>query len=296
MRILAIVNPMAGYRHWTPFLGPTPAQIIQRTFHQVGVPCDIHLTRGSGDGFLAAKRGVAEGYDTIVAAGGDGTINEVVNGVAGTGVAFGVVPIGTENVLAKEMKIPLQIEAACRHVVATPARVLDLGQLDERYFLCFAGLGLDAQVVAEVSQEDKSLLGGLSYVLTGLRIAMKYRRLAMKARILLDGKPLEHRFWLILVGNIPSYGWQVRLTPLASPDDGLLDVCIFPHENIIGILRHLLGAVLGVHIRFPEIAYHKFRELSIETDPPVKVQIDGELAGTTPCTLRVAQGALVARF
>lgn len=296
MKILAVVNPMAGYRSWTPFLGPSPAEVIQRTFHSMGVPCDIHLTRGSGDGFQAARRGVAEGYDTIVAAGGDGTINEVVNGVAGTEVAFGVIPIGTENVFAKEMKIPLHVEAACKHVVASPPRVFDLGRIDDRYFLCFAGIGLDAQVVSEVKQEEKSLLGGLSYVLTGLRLALKYRRVDLRARILLDGQQLDPRFWLILVGNIASYGWKVRLTPLAEPDDGLLDVCIFPHENVVGILRHLLGAVLGVHIRFPEITYHKFKEMYIETDPPVKIQIDGEAAGTTPCTLRVVPGALVARF
>ncbi|MEW6283135.1 MAG: diacylglycerol kinase family protein, partial [Candidatus Eremiobacterota bacterium] len=265
-------------------------------FVNLGVDCDLYMTRGSGDAIRAAAAAVREGYDTVVAAGGDGTINEVVNGVARSGVALGIIPIGTENVFAKEMRIPLRIEHACRHVVTSRPRTMDLGQIDERYFLCFAGIGLDAQVVAEVSPEDKSLLGGLSYFLTGLRLAMKYRRLSMAARLWLDGEPQEHRFWLILVGNIASYGWQVRLTPLASPDDGLLDVCIFPHSDVAGIIRHLVGAVLGVHIQWPEISYRKFKELRIETEPPVKIQLDGDLAGTTPCTVRVAPGALVARF
>lgn len=296
MRIKAIVNPTAGYQHWKRFLLPPPAELIHRTFLQAGVQCELHMTRGPGDAIQAATSAVQEGFDLVVAAGGDGTINEVVNGLAGTGVAMGIIPIGTENVFAKEMKIPLRIEQACKHVLLSQPRILDLGQIDRRYFLCFAGIGLDAQVVSEVSAEDKSLLGGMSYFLTGLRLAMKYRTLSMEARLWLDGERQHHKFWLILVGNIASYGWQVRLAPLASPDDGLLDVCVFPFSDVAGIIRHLLGAVLGVHIRFPEIAYRKFKELYIETDPPVKIQIDGELAGTTPCTIRVAPQALVARF
>lgn len=290
MRILLIINPTAG-QEWKR-MGVDPVQVISEYFRSTDHQLDVRETTGQGDATVAAGQAVKDGYDMVIAAGGDGTVNEVVNGLVNTQVIFSLIPLGTENVLAKEMGIPFNIHRACEFIDQAKVRRVDVGKVKDRYFLSFAGIGLDAHAASEVPSKLKETLGSLAFFITGLRTAWKYRKAAPRARITIDGKSENIAFWLIMVGNISSFGWKVKVTPKASMTDGLLDVCIFPKKSYLGVIRQVMSAFVGVHLMLPEIKYYKARKIEIRTKPKVLVETDGEVVGWTPCSISVAKSSL----
>lgn len=289
-----MINPAAG-QEWKR-IGIDPARRIAAFFQTRGHEVDLQPAGGPGDGIHFARQAVESGFDLLIAAGGDGTVNEAVNGLAGSRVALGVIPLGTENVLAREMRIPTQIDRACQFVLDTPPRRIDVGRFNERFFLAFGGIGLDAHVVARVTPEMKGILGSPAFLLTGVRLAWKYRKLTPVARLIVDDRREESSFWLILVANIATYGGGVRAAPLASVQDGLLDVCIFPKSSYSGIVRQILATFAGVHLRHPEIGYFQCKRLQVETEPSVMIQVDGEVVGETPGIFSIVPAALTVRF
>jgi diacylglycerol kinase (ATP) len=294
MRILLIINPTAG-QDWKR-IGIEPVQIITSFFTDHGHQVIVRETTSRGDATVAAHKAIEDRYDMVIAAGGDGTVNEVVNGLAGSQVIFSLIPIGTENVIAKEAGIPFNIQKACEHIEQARVKRVDVGKIKDRYFLGFAGVGLDAHAVREVPEKLKENLGSLAFFLTGVAMAWKLRKAAPRARIYIDDKSIDIVFWLIIVGNIPSYGWRVKVTPKASMCDGLLDVCVFPKTSYFGVIRQIVGAMAGVHLRLPEIRYYKARRLEIRTKPRVLVEADGELVGWTPCIISIVPDSLSVKF
>jgi len=290
MRILLIINPTAG-QEWKR-LGVDPVQVITGYFTSAGHEITVRETTGQGDATVAAGQAVKDGYEWVIAAGGDGTVNEVVNGLVNSQVIFSLIPIGTENVLAKEMGIPFNIQRACEFIDRAKVRRVDVGKIKERYFLSFAGIGLDAHAASEVPSKLKETLGSLAFLITGLRMAWKYRKEAPRARLTIDGKTEDVAFWLIIVGNISSYGWKVKVTPKASMNDGLLDVCIFPKKSYAGVIRQVMSAFIGVHLMLPEIKYYKASKIQIRTKPKVLVETDGEVVGWTPCSICIVPNSL----
>ena len=228
MQILLIMNPTAG-QEWKR-IGIEPARVITDYFTKQHHKIDVIDTQAKGDATNVARKAVDDGYDMVIAAGGDGTVNEVVNGLVGSDVIFSCIPIGTENVLAKEMGIPFNIQKACEHISEAEIKRVDVGKLKDRYFLSFAGVGLDAHAVSEVPSKLKEHLGSLAFFITGLRMAWKYRKASPEATIILDDKKEIVVFWLIIVGNICTYGWKVRVTPMASMDDGFTG-CMYVSKN-----------------------------------------------------------------
>ncbi|MDQ7822883.1 MAG: diacylglycerol kinase family lipid kinase [Candidatus Eremiobacteraeota bacterium] len=294
MRILLIINPAAG-QDWKRAALP-PARVIQASFQSHGHQVEVEETQARGDATRAAESAVTRGFDMVIAAGGDGTVNEVVNGLVGSKVIFSLVPLGTENVLAKEMGIPFDVGRACEFIEEAAVRRVDVGKVKDRFFLSFAGVGLDAQAVSEVPSRLKAQLGSLAFFLTGLRMAWKYRKASPKATLHIDEETLVTHFWLIIIGNIPSYGWKVKVTPKASVDDGLLDVCVFPKTTYLGIIFQVMVAFLGMHLKLPEIRYFRGKKITIKARPRVMVEADGELVGWTPAEISVIPAALSVKF
>lgn len=294
MRILLIINPTAG-QDWKR-IGVDPAQVITDYFSKQGHLIDVSETKGKSDATEVAQCAVNNGYEMIIAAGGDGTVNEVVNGLVGTDVIFSYIPMGTENVLAKEMGIPFNIQKACEHINDAKIRRVDVGKLKDRFFFSFAGVGLDAHAVSEVPSRLKEHLGSLAFFITGVRMAWKFRKAAPAATIIIDDKKETVVFWLIIVGNISTYGWNVKVTPEASMDDGLLDVCVFPKTSYYGVIKQVLGAFAGIHLKLPEIRYYKAKKIEIKTKPRVLVEADGELIGWTPCVINVIPKSLTVKL
>jgi diacylglycerol kinase (ATP) len=255
-----------------------------------GVP--IYCTEKGGDARRLAEEAVAKGYRLVVAAGGDGTVNEVVNGIAGRPVVFGVLPLGTVNVFAWELGLPRGLEAAWRVVRDGTTRKLDLGRANQRYFVQMLGVGLDAQALLETSLEFRRLLGPASYILRALAIAGG--RSAPQLKIESCGRAcLQGQF--LLVGNGRFYGGPFSVFPGARPDDGWLDVCLFGEINLLSLLRYTAGVLSRRHPNLRGVKYLQCQNLRIQAEKDVPFQVDGEPAGRLPCSVEIFPSLLTVR-
>jgi YegS/Rv2252/BmrU family lipid kinase len=232
---------------------------------------------------------VDEGFEKIVAAGGDGTINEVVNGLAGTNVTLGLLPIGTMNVFATELGLPVHDLQFCWDVIRNDSvRIVDLAQANEKFFVQLAGVGLDAQVVQETSAQLRRSFGPLSYIISAVQIAArKPPRLFIQSE---DASIDEGSF--VLVGNGRLYGGPFPFFKHAALDDGLLDVIVFKRLGYLEIIKYLQDVVFSSDIRVPEIEYFQTRRLRVESNQSVPVELDGELVGNCPVEFSLQERSL----
>src|SRR5438046_2025470 len=198
--------------------------------------CMVCSTTCTGEAELMARRGIEEGFEKIVAAGGDGTINEVVNGLAGTNATLGLLPIGTMNVFATELGLPVHDLERCWDIIlADSTRVVDLAKANQKFFVQLAGVGLDAQVVKETSSQLKRNFGPLSYLISAAQIAARQPpKLFIQSE---DASIDEGSF--VLVGNGRLYGGRFPFFKHAVIDDGLLDVIVFKRLGYLEIIKYL---------------------------------------------------------
>jgi YegS/Rv2252/BmrU family lipid kinase len=253
------------------------------------------LTTAAGDARILAAEAVREGHETIVAAGGDGTLNEVLNGIGDVPDGFartrlGFMPLGTVNVLARELGIPLDPHGSWSVIKSDREARLDLpwmeqareGHTTRRYFIQLAGAGLDARAIELVNWETKKKIGPLAYVLAGLR-ALRERPAAIVASS--DGQRLSGE--LVLIGNGRLYGGNFRLFHEADMRDGLLDVCVFPRVGWRTLFRCSLPLMLSR--RLPAGAVRRFQSRTVRLESAVRapLEVDGELAGQLPAVFNV---------
>ena len=279
-KILVILNPAArGER----------AKALRDKIASLSHHVIVRSTAPPGDARALAARAVTQGYDTIVAAGGDGTINEVVNGIAGTDVQFGILPVGTMNVFATELGIPQNnLAKAWRVIEEGFSRLIDLPRANQEYFVQLAGVGLDAEVVRQTTPDSKKALGPMSYLLTLAQVASR-----QPPKILIepvDGATREGSF--VLVGNGRLYGGPFVLFRDARLDDGLLDVLVFQNQSHWDLIRYFQAIVFGNHPALPDVEYFQSRGLRLTSREPVPVEIDGELSGTLPYEFGFSIGKL----
>src|SRR5262249_27885078 len=225
-RALIVFNPIAGQANSFE----QDIQAARDVWREQGWQVDLRPTAGPGDGTQIAREAAKQGYHLVVAAGGDGTGNEVVNGLAGTETALAALPIGTVNVWVRELGLPLQPRAAAEALLDCQVRAIDLGRAGERYFLLMCGVGFDAAVTAEVRPHEKRRLGIFAYLLRAFDLARRFR--GIPARIVVDGKTTRSRVLMIVLGNSQLYGGVVKITARASIDDGLLDMCIIKGNSL----------------------------------------------------------------
>jgi diacylglycerol kinase (ATP) len=243
----------------------------------------IKTTRGPGDAEAQAERAVEQGYETIVAAGGDGTVNEVVNGIGTAPVRLGILPMGTVNVFALELGIPFGVEAAWKVVRGRHVRAIDLATANGHFFVQMAGIGFDAQVVKENNRAVKSVIGPLSYLLTATKVAVSK---PPRLRVLTHGKTVAEGSF-VLVGNGRYYGGPFALFKDADPADGLLDVCVFKGSDPVSIFRYMRGTLFGSVSTFSDVHYFKTKNLTVEADREVPLEVDGEVVGHSPVKFSV---------
>ena len=243
----------------------------------------LRETDSAGGARRLAAEAAREGFRIVVAAGGDGTVNEVVNGLAGTEAALGVLPIGTMNVFSKEHDLPEKLDEAWAIIRAGNLREIDLLAANGTHFIQLAGVGLDAQVVKETTWESKKNLGPLSYLISAAQIAARTPpKLAVEA----GGRISEGSF--VLIGNGRYYGAKITLFPKARVDDGLLDVLIFKNIGYLDIAKYLAGVLVGRHTGMDGVEYFQVSEATVRSEGEVPVEVDGELSGALPVTFRVA--------
>jgi diacylglycerol kinase (ATP) len=251
---------------------------------------EAHLERTNAPGHAAelARRACEEGYSTVVAAGGDGTVNEVVNGVAGFPVKLGVLPVGTVNVFAMELGIPTSLPEAVDCILAGRTRTVDLAMANGRHFVQLAGVGFDAQTVKETDWELKKAMGPLSYVVTASQVVA---RQAPVLKIRRDrGADIEGAF--VLVGNGKLYGGPFQFFPEADINDGLLDVCVFQKLSHFDLMRYFQGILLGRLKHYPDVKHFKTARLEVTGEGEIPMEVDGELHGTLPAVFTISRSAL----
>jgi diacylglycerol kinase (ATP) len=247
-------------------------------------------TTDVGEAEFLARNAVAEGYERIVAAGGDGTINEIVNGIAGhNNIALGVLPLGTMNVFATELGLPVNDLAGCWRIIQrNKTHRVDLPRANRKHFVQLAGVGLDAQAVKETSRAFKRNFGPLSYLISAVQIASRtppVLRIESEEAISDEGS-------FVLVGNGRLYGGRFPFFKQAVMDDGLLDVIVFKRLNYVDIIRYLQDVVFTPQISSPEVEYFQTKRLRVRSEEVVPVEIDGELVGNCPVEFKIRAGGL----
>ena len=247
----------------------------------------VKLTKAPGDARAFAAWGVEQGFGTIVAAGGDGTINEVVNGLAGANVKLGVLPVGTMNVFSHELGVPADLAQAWKIVLAGHTRKIDLARANQQYFVQLAGVGLDAQVVKETTWTSKKTFGPLSYLISAAQIASRE-----PPRLIVESEERRRAGSFVLIGNGRYYGAPIEVFDSARIDDGKLDVLIFKNLGYLDIARYLAGIVMGTHTHLDDVEYFQTRKLLVRSTSDVPVEVDGELAGQLPFTFRISSRKL----
>jgi diacylglycerol kinase (ATP) len=260
---------------------------------QHGWQVELWLTNGPGDARTLAQQAVEQHMTAVIASGGDGTINEIIQGLAGSDTALGILPGGTVNVWAREMGIPLGNVGAREILVHGQIRRIDLGRVNERYFLLLVGIGLDGELTRVIEHKPLKRLGVLGYFLAALWFGPGYQGFPVSLQI--DGSaPVHIRALQIVIGNTQLYAGTFKFTWLARCDDGLLDLCVMYKRGLFDRLIMLRDFLLRQKERRYWVHYAKFQQMRIETQKPVPLQIDGEPAGQTPVTITVVPRALKA--
>jgi diacylglycerol kinase (ATP) len=278
---IVILNPTAG--------SPEHIRSWQERIKALAGECPVRVTSNAGEAEALARHAVEQGFTRIVAAGGDGTVNQVANGLADSNATLGVLPMGSVNVFAMELGLPLYNLHRCWEIIEdTNVHLVDLPSANGKYFVQLAGVGLDAQVVKETSLAFKRSFGPLSYLISAAQIAA---RQPPKLLIESDNTSVEEGSF-VLVGNGRLYGGPFPFFKHASIDDGLFDVVVFKRLGYLEIVKYLQDVVFSSDIKVPEIEYFQTQQLRITSEQDVPMELDGELAGNCPVDFRIRQRAL----
>lgn len=287
-RAVIIANPTSGSSVFRHSGHQSTVTFLQKQGWQV----ELWLTEKPGDARTLARQAVEQHIPLVIAAGGDGTINEVIQSLAGSETALGVLPAGTVNVWAREMGIPLDPTRAREILVHGKTCSVDLGLVNEHYFLLMVGIGFDGEVTQVVERRSlKKRLGVLGYALAALWFGPAYVGFPVTLKID-EEQPVRTRALQIVVGNTQLYAGAFKFTWLARCDDGLLDLCVVHQNGLWGRLMMLSDFIFKRERRRVWVRYNTFKKISLETAKPVALQIDGDPAGYTPATISVVPGAL----
>lgn len=280
--IRVLMNPLSGKG-----MAKEAVSEIKEAFakYMPDVKLEILFSRSQGDLAALARKSVEEKCEVVCAAGGDGAVNEVVQGLAGSLVALGIIPLGTGNAFAQEMNIPHNIDGAVDVLASGKVHRVDLGKVGERYFLWLAGIGADALVAQELTPEMKDTLGVFSYFVFAMKHVKKIPFFDVK--IISGGREIKSRALCVIAGNATSYDGKLQIKSTDSLDDGYLDVCVAEKVTTLGILRQILFFMAGRReyyrdIEYFGVKYFKAKRIRVETTPAVYVHTDGEVVGQTP--------------
>jgi diacylglycerol kinase (ATP) len=285
--IILISNPEAK--------GTTDRKIKQACLflESRGYEVETLFTKQRGDAENFARKSIKKSPAFIIAAGGDGTFNEVANGIAGSVIPMAILPFGTTNVLSKELAIPEDVRGALEIAVTRTPKAVSLGKIDSpessfipRYFILMAGIGYDGEAVLGINKTLKRFFGKGAYIYSGLRTLIRFHPSELAFRI--DGK--TYYGYSAIVGKAAKYGGNFTVTPDAHLADPALYICIFNGEQCLDIVRYVFGISVKRHLKFRDVKYQKAE--NIEISGKACIQIDGDYLGTTPVRIGVAKNII----
>lgn len=295
MGVTFIVNPASG-RGRTRSQWPALKEEIETL---LGDSHELSFleTSDRGDAENLSQRAIESGEEYVVAVGGDGTLNEVLQAVVGTSCALGILPCGTGNDFAREIGMAAEANSIAKSIRERRTMRVDVGRVDfgpdqtSRFFLNIAGCGFDVAVADRVNQGFRAFRGVSAYVAAVVSTLMRYR--AIPIRVKSSHGPAEtQRLMLVAIANAKCYGGGMKVAPNASIEDGLFDVVLVHEIGRIGFLRSFPKVFSGTHLTHPKVSHFQADTLSIDSDLPQRLLLDGELFGATPATFHVLPNAV----
>lgn len=271
VRALVVYNPRSGK-------GNTDISPALDVLRGDGWDVTVREKHHDGEGTTFARKAVKHGCDVVIASGGDGTVNEVVQGLLGSEVPLGVLPIGTMNLWASELGFATRLDVVARQIILCERRNVDVGRLTvdgdhTTYFLLVAGLGADATVLNRTSRRLKNRIGSLAVGLAAIEALPALDVVPVRVRI--DGMPWYGRSGQIIIGNSRRYGGFTNVTGHAYIDDGLLDVCIFTVSNLLGVIRQAGSLLLRQQPDPSSAEVYRASSVTIQTMRPLPLEVDG---------------------
>ncbi len=276
-RARLIYNPTSGREEMRRRL----PEVLQR-LERGGLETSCHATMGSGDATLAAADAVDRDFDIIIAAGGDGTLYEVINGMAEKPhrPPLGILPLGTTNDFARALGIPRHWEFACDLIIQQHTQLIDVGKVNQRYFINIAGGGSLTELTYEVPSKLKTMLGQMAYYMKGLEKLPRLRPIELFVQS--EKVQLHDEVMLFLIANSTSVAGFERLAPEAKLDDGMFDVFILKKCTLADFIRITSLALRGEHLEDERVVHFQTNYIKITSPDYVQMNLDGEFGGTLP--------------
>ncbi|HSI68484.1 MAG TPA: diacylglycerol kinase [Planococcus sp. (in: firmicutes)] len=278
-RARIIYNPTSGrelFRRHLP-------EVLEK-MEIAGYETSCHATTSEGDAIHAAKLAVDRKFDLVIAVGGDGTLNEVASGISGfpeeDRPLIGLIPMGTTNDFARAVHIPRDINKAVDIILKGDSIPVDVGKMNDRYFINIAGGGRLTELTYEVPSKLKTVLGQMAYYLKGMEMLPSIR--SSHVRIEYDNHVFEDRAMMFLVGLTNSVGGFEKLAPDASINDGKFTLMILKEMNMAEFIRLASLALRGEHLSDPHVIYAKASQISVTSGERVLLNLDGEFGGVLP--------------
>jgi len=284
MKVRVIANPISGGGN-----GRRLGEAMQAALQARGVDADLHITSRAGE---AREIAGSAGYECVVSVGGDGTTNEVANGLTGTNIALAILPLGTANVVPRQLGIPLNADAVADLIVRGSIRTVDAGRFGDRIFLLGAGAGPDAAIVAAIHARRGKRLGIPGYFIPTLRTLWTYPW--PRIRVIVDGEELCDDGHYAIVGNCRFSAGVFRFTPEARVNDGMLDVCVMRNLTMLRLAAHAVASWRRGFTSRRDVLYRKGKHIVFEAanSQSIPLQVDGDPAGTLPAEFTTEASSL----
>lgn len=284
--ILIIVNTVArDYRNFKYNI-----KQIENYAKERRVDLDIVETKKAADAAAFAEQALLDNIDIIVAAGGDGTIYEIINSMKEKKCPLGIIPIGTSNVFASEMGIPSDPLDAFNLILKERPIAIDIGKVNDKKFIFTAGCGLDSFTIKNLDFKLKNIFGRPSFIFTGIKSFFSYSFPQLTIHI--PESDVFEAAYQIIINNIKNYGGNYTLAPNASVFDGLLDILILKKKDVFSNIRYVLSVPFEEHLKYRDIAYYQARKIIIKSESPLPIHLDSEIATSTPAIVEVLPRAL----
>jgi len=284
MRIKLVANPASGRYNRGRALARAEEYLLR-----AGNVVDLEMPPYPGCGTGAARRAVAEGYDVVVACGGDGTLREVAEGLVGSKATMGIIPLGTGNVIAMDLGIPRDPAKACRTILEGTVRRIDIGRCGDNHFILVAGVGFDGEVIAETNLHLKSKVRNFAYIYAGLKYVLKFE--PKDYYVEADTFSGTVNAIAIAVCNSYRYGGY-KLKRGISITDGLFDVCVIKGRPLLDLLRVFFSVVYRRGVPQRNLLTFKARHVRITSQTGGLVHSDGDVVGQLPMDFEVIEKGL----
>ncbi len=290
IRVKLIANPGAG----DVLEAASRIEQVRRNLLDYGLKVDLALAHPKNEAIPIARKAVKDGYDVVIAMGGDGTLGAVIRGIAGSKVKLGIIAAGTENDIARSLGIPEDLKEACALIASGHTRKLDLGQVSTKkkkkfYFFMVAAIGLTATIYPMISEVREGKLSGIKDAITTL---LKYKTKPKVFLTLDDESKIEVETMLVTVANTPISGAKNLVAPDASMEDGLLDIAVYPEFSKAGLLAYFANTANEGSTPDGTIQRYQARKIKVKTSPKLEVAAEGIILGKGTARIKVLPGAL----